>query len=116
MPGSDQVGEARVDTHATRTQASERPAPREESTRASNRGPNPGLTSTCAGSSRLGSTLTFGWCEKKVKSARVVSIGHSARVEQKGDRVWIHNLPVHPPDPWANPIEIVFADKASATT
>jgi len=60
-----------------------------------------------------GSSLTFGWCRKKAKSARVVSTGQIARVEQKDDRVWIHGLPVHAPDPWANPIEIVFQEERS---
>ena len=53
-----------------------------------------------------GSTLTFGWCGNKVHSARLPSTGQQVRVEQKEDRVWLHGLPVHPPDPYANPIEL----------
>ena len=51
-----------------------------------------------------GGTLTFGWCQKRVRSARLLSTGQEVRVEQKEDRVWLHGLPVHPPDPYANPI------------
>jgi alpha-L-fucosidase len=59
-----------------------------------------------------GSSLTFGWCERRILSARVVATNTPARVEQRGDRVWLHGLPLHAPDPWANPIEIVFEERA----
>ena len=53
-----------------------------------------------------GSTLPFAWCGNKVVSARVLATGQEARIEQAGDRVWLHDLPAFPPDPWHNVIEL----------
>lgn len=55
-----------------------------------------------------GPTLTFGWCGRAIRSARLVSTGQEVSVRQEGDRVHLHGLPIHPPDPYLNPIEIVF--------
>jgi alpha-L-fucosidase len=76
--------------------------------------PNLGWTTRAGGRDYIlairwhGSELTFGWCKRKVRSARLVSTGQHAEVVQDGDRVHLRGLPVHPPDPYLNPIEIVF--------
>ncbi len=55
-----------------------------------------------------GSTVPFAWCGSKVKSARLLANGQKARIEQKGDRVWLHDLPEYPVDPYLNVIELTF--------
>ena len=55
-----------------------------------------------------GSTVPFAWCGSKVKSARLLANGQLARIEQKGDRVWLHDLPEYPVDPYLNVIELTF--------
>ena len=54
-----------------------------------------------------GSTLPFAWCGSKVRSARVLSTGQEARIEQQGDRVWLHGLPAYPPDPYVSVVKLV---------
>jgi len=46
-----------------------------------------------------GATFRFAWLKNRVLSARVLGADCEVRVEQKGDRVWLHGLPEHPPDP-----------------
>ena len=46
-----------------------------------------------------GPTFRFAWLKNRVVSARVLGADCEVRVEQKGDRVWLHGLPEHPPDP-----------------
>ena len=53
-----------------------------------------------------GSTLAFGWLKNRVLSAKVMGTGQEARVEQQADRVWLHDLPEHSPDPWMTVIEL----------
>ena len=55
-----------------------------------------------------GSTVPFAWCGSKVKSACFLATGQYARIEQKGDRVWLHDLPQYPSDPYLNVIELTF--------
>jgi alpha-L-fucosidase len=55
-----------------------------------------------------GSTLPFAWCGSKVLSARILTTGQQARIEQQGDRVWLHDLPEVPPDPHLAVIELEF--------
>ena len=55
-----------------------------------------------------GSTVPVAWCGSKVKSACLLATGQYARIEQKGDRVWLHDLPQYPPDPWLSVIELTF--------
>ena len=55
-----------------------------------------------------GSTVPFAWCGSKVKSACYLANGQYARIEQKGDRVWLHDLPQRPFDPYQNVIELTF--------
>ena len=62
-----------------------------------------------------GSTVPFAWCGSKVKSARMLTTGQLARIEQKGDRVWLHDLPQTPPDPWLNVIELTFEGEPKAS-
>ena len=52
-----------------------------------------------------GPTLAFAWLKNRVLSARVMGTGHVARVEQRGDRVFLHDLPEHAPDPLLPVIE-----------
>ena len=53
-----------------------------------------------------GSTVPFAWCGNRVLAARLLSTGHEARVEQQGDRVWLHDLPQYAPDPDMTAIEL----------
>ena len=55
-----------------------------------------------------GTTLPFAWCGSKVVAARVLGTGQEGRVEQSGDRVWVHDLPEYPPDPYMPVIELEF--------
>ncbi|MBI5091490.1 MAG: alpha-L-fucosidase [Candidatus Hydrogenedentes bacterium] len=55
-----------------------------------------------------GSTVPFAWCGSRVKSARLLATGQEARVEQRGDRVWLHGFPECPPDPDLSVIELSF--------
>ena len=55
-----------------------------------------------------GSTVPIAWCGSKVKSACLLATGQYARIEQKGDRVWLHDMPQYPPDPWLSVIELTF--------
>lgn len=76
--------------------------------------PNLGWTTRAGGRDYIlairwyGPEMTFGWCKRKVRSARLVSTGQQLHVTQDGDRVRLGGLPIHPPDPWVNPIELVF--------
>lgn len=58
-----------------------------------------------------GSTVPIAWCGSKVKSATLLTNGQKARIEQNGDRVWLHDLPVYPPDPFMPVIELEFYDQ-----
>ncbi len=62
-----------------------------------------------------GSTVPFAWCGSRVKQARLLATGQLARIEQKSDRVWLHDLPAYPPDPYLNVIELSFAGVPQAT-
>ena len=55
-----------------------------------------------------GSSVPLAWCGSKVKSARLLATGEYARIEQKGDRVWLHDLPQYPPDQYLPVIELTF--------
>jgi alpha-L-fucosidase len=55
-----------------------------------------------------GSTVPIAWCGSKVKSAKLLANNQFAKIEQKGDRVWLHNLPEYPVDPYLNVIELTF--------
>jgi alpha-L-fucosidase len=55
-----------------------------------------------------GSTVPIAWCGSKVKSACLLATGQYARIEQKGDRIWLHDMPQYPPDPWLSVIELTF--------
>lgn len=76
--------------------------------------PNLGMTSRVKDKVYLliqrwpGSTVPFAWCGSKVKSACLLATGQMAKVEQKGDRVWLHDLPGQPADPYLNVIELTF--------
>ena len=83
--------------------------------------PNMGMTSRVGDKVYLliqrwpGSTVPFAWCGSKVKSARMLTTGQNARIEQKGDRVWLHDLPQTPPDPYLNVIELTFDGEPKAS-
>ncbi|MDP2336993.1 MAG: alpha-L-fucosidase [Bacteroidota bacterium] len=83
--------------------------------------PNLGMTSRVGNKVYLliqrwpGTTVPFAWCGSKVKSARMLTTGQYARIEQKGDRVWLHDLPQTPPDPWLNVIELTFDGEPKAS-
>ncbi len=62
-----------------------------------------------------GSTVPFAWCGAKTLSARLLATGQKARIEQKGDRVWLHDLPQYPPDPYLNVIELTFDGEPRGT-
>ncbi|HPA45752.1 MAG TPA: alpha-L-fucosidase [bacterium] len=62
-----------------------------------------------------GSPVAFAWCGSKVASARVLSTGQEATIEQKGDRVWLRGLPDYPPDPYMNVIELEFDGEPRAS-
>jgi len=62
-----------------------------------------------------GRTLPFAWCGSKVTSARLLATGQEARVEQQGDRVWLHDLPVDPPDPYLSVVELEFEGEPRAS-
>ena len=55
-----------------------------------------------------GPTVPIAWCGSRVKSARLLANNQFAKIEQKGDRVWLHNLPEYPVDPYLNVIELTF--------
>lgn len=55
-----------------------------------------------------GPMVPIAWVGSKVKSACLLATGQYARVEQQGDRVWLHDLPQYPPDPWLTVIELTF--------
>ena len=63
-----------------------------------------------------GSTVPFAWCGSKVKSARLLANGQKARIQKKGDRVWLHDLPEYPVDPYLNVIELEFEGEPRAST
>lgn len=62
-----------------------------------------------------GSTVPFAWCGSSVKSAILLATGQHARIEQKGDRVWMHDLPEYPLDPYLNVIELTFEGELKAS-
>jgi len=53
-----------------------------------------------------GKTLALAWVGNRVCRARVLATGDEARIEQKGDRVWLHDLPQNAPDPDMSVIEL----------
>jgi len=53
-----------------------------------------------------GETMPFAWCPHRIKSACVLPSRKPARVEQKGDRVWLHGLPHHAPNRYMSVIEL----------
>ena len=55
-----------------------------------------------------GPVLPFAWCGSIVRSARILTTGQKLQVEQKADRVWLRGLPVLPPDPYMNVVELTF--------
>ena len=55
-----------------------------------------------------GIVLPFAWCGSKVQSARILTTGQSLQIEQKSDRVWLKGLPVSPPNPYMNVVELSF--------
>ncbi len=55
-----------------------------------------------------GSVLPFAWCGSTVKSARILTTGQKLQVDQNADRVWLRGLPVLPPDPYMNVVELTF--------
>jgi len=63
-----------------------------------------------------GSTVPIAWCGSKVKSACLLATGQYARIEQKGDRVWLHDMPQYPPDPWLSVIELTFDGEPRPST
>jgi alpha-L-fucosidase len=63
-----------------------------------------------------GPTVPFAWCGSKVTSATLLANGQQARIEQKGDRVWLHDLPAYPIDPYLNVIELQFDGQPRASS
>ena len=55
-----------------------------------------------------GTTVPLAWVGSRVASAVLLANGQMARIEQKGDRVWLHDLPAFPPDPYLTVIELTF--------
>lgn len=55
-----------------------------------------------------GSTVPLAWIGDNLVSAKLLATGQAARIEQRGDRVWLHDLPVYPPDKYMNVIELTF--------
>ncbi len=55
-----------------------------------------------------GSTAPLAWIGDNLVSAKVLATGQPARIEQRGDRVWLHDLPAYPPDKHMNVIELTF--------
>jgi alpha-L-fucosidase len=53
-----------------------------------------------------GSTITLGWVGNRVLKATVLATGDEARIEQKGDRVWLRDLPQYAPDQHCTVIEL----------
>jgi len=53
-----------------------------------------------------GTTLALAWVGNKVLRARVLSSNQEARIEQKDERVWLHDLPQYAPDPDMSVIEL----------
>lgn len=53
-----------------------------------------------------GRTVALAWVGNRVCRARVLATGDEARIEQKGDRVWLHDLPQYAPDPDMSVIEL----------
>ena len=62
-----------------------------------------------------GSMVPLAWCGSKVKSACLPANGQYARIEQKGDCVWLHDLPQKPIDPFWNVIELTFEGKPKSS-
>ncbi len=62
-----------------------------------------------------GSTVPLAWCGSQVKSACLLATGQFARIEQKGDRVWLHDLPQTAPDPFLCVIELTFEGEPKAS-
>jgi len=63
-----------------------------------------------------GPTVPFAWCGSIVTSAILLANGQQARIEQKGDRVWLHDLPAYPIDPYINVIELTFEGEPNASS
>jgi len=62
-----------------------------------------------------GAVLPFAWCGSSVKSAKILTTGQTVQVEQKEDRVWLKGLPITPPDPYMNVVELTFEGEPKAT-
>jgi alpha-L-fucosidase len=55
-----------------------------------------------------GATAPLAWIGDNLVSAKVLATGQPARIEQRGDRVWLHDLPAYPPDKNMSVIELTF--------
>jgi alpha-L-fucosidase len=63
-----------------------------------------------------GTILPFAWCGSTVKSARILTTGQPLQIEQKADRVWLRGLPINPPDPYMNVVELSFEGVPKASS
>jgi len=55
-----------------------------------------------------GVTAPLAWFGDNLVSAKLLSTGQAVRIEQRDDRVWLHDLPAYPPDGHMNVIELTF--------
>jgi alpha-L-fucosidase len=55
-----------------------------------------------------GVTAPLAWFGDNLVSAKLLSTGQALRIEQRDDRVWLHDLPAYPPDRHMNVIELTF--------
>ncbi|MCC6699804.1 MAG: alpha-L-fucosidase [Candidatus Hydrogenedentes bacterium] len=62
-----------------------------------------------------GTTLPFAWCGSTVTAARLLATGQDLRIEQRGDRVWLHGLPADAPDLNLNVVELEFDGEPRAS-
>lgn len=62
-----------------------------------------------------GSPVPFAWCGSRVKSAKILTSDQVARIVRQGDRVWLHDLPDTPPDPYLPVIELTFESEPKAS-
>jgi len=63
-----------------------------------------------------GGTLPFAWCGSRATRARLLTDGRMLRVEQEGDRVWLHGLPSECPEPTGvAAIELAFDGEPKAS-
>ena len=61
-----------------------------------------------------GSTVPFAWCANRVLKAKLLITGEEARIEQKGDRVWLHGFPEYPPDNLPSVVELTLEGEPQA--